>query len=92
MKKKDLISVTEAKIHLLEIIRQAQRGRRYKIMKHGKVVAEIGPSRDEVSTPLFGFAKETLVDTKEITEPIKEDWSFDSDKFGSKKKKSRPKS
>jgi antitoxin (DNA-binding transcriptional repressor) of toxin-antitoxin stability system len=51
------IGTLEAKTRLSELLAEVQRGQRFHIQRHGKVVAELGPVPAPKGRRKLGFAK-----------------------------------
>jgi prevent-host-death family protein len=51
------IGISEARTHLSGLVVKAQRGERFKITRHGRPVAELGPVPSQVARPERGVAK-----------------------------------
>ena len=54
------IRTLEAKSRFSELLRQVQKGVRYRITRHGKPVAELRPIPSSKKHPKAGFAKGTF--------------------------------
>lgn len=64
------MSVTDAKAHFLELIRNVEKGKTIEITKDGKTVARIVPTED---APLFGFATNVEI-LADLTQPLPLGW------------------
>lgn len=51
------IGIFQAKTHLSELVEKVQRGERFRITKHGRPVAELGPVQTQVAHPRRGVAR-----------------------------------
>jgi len=56
----DEIGTLEAKTRFSELLNAVQRGQRFRITKHGKPIAELGPIERPRKRPKAGFAKGTF--------------------------------
>jgi prevent-host-death family protein len=80
-----IIPVSELKNKLLEIVREVQAGRGFRISKGGNVVAMLTPARDE-DAQIFGFAKAKVLGDIDRAVP-EEAWGFDLTNLGSNQPK-----
>ena len=75
-RKLEIIPVSLLKNNLLEIVRQVQRGREFRISKGGHIVAALTPAiAEEVAE--FGFAPAEIMKTL-VVSAEEAPWTFDS--------------
>ena len=55
--KTETIGAFDAKTHFSELLEKARRGMVFIVTKHGKPVAQLGPSEEGASGPVFGSAR-----------------------------------
>ncbi len=64
------IGAFEAKTRLSELLEQVARGRRYRITRRGKPVAELRPVESGDSRPTFGRDRGRVVVSKDFDKPL----------------------
>ncbi len=89
------IPISDAKTHLLKLIRDVMAGQSYAITKAGRIVAKVVAPDSGPSLQRIGFAQVNILDD---TSPISGNWSYDAHHFlgpsnpAKNKKKSRKRS
>lgn len=69
------ITATEFKAKCLQILDEVhETGEVVRVTKHGKVVAEVGPSEPEAGECRFGFFKDKIKILGDIVEPLDVEW------------------
>lgn len=64
------IGAFEAKTRLSELLEQVSRGRRYRITRRGKPVAELRPVESGDRRPTFGRDRGRVVVSKDFDKPL----------------------
>ena len=79
MSKLKKVSVSELKVHALQIIESVNSSKiEVEVYKHGKLVAKITPSAEEIEKPWMGCAEGTVKfngNPDSILDPIDEKWA-----------------
>ena len=82
MKDSQEISVSVLKAKLLEVVRDVQKGKAFRITKAGKPVALLSPTfQGDISA--VGFAKVKVLG--DVVEDLNEAWSFDEENLPARK-------
>ena len=68
--KTEYIGAFEAKTHFSEVLERARQGVLFVVTKHGKPVAQLGPSGPAADQPTFGSAKGRVHMQPDFDEPL----------------------
>lgn len=77
------IPISDAKTHLLKLIRDVMAGQSYAITKGGRVVAKVVSPDAGPKLQRIGFAQATIGDDMS---PVSGDWTYDSGHFAKSSK------
>lgn len=68
--KREFIGAFEAKTHFSQLLERAQQGTVFIVTRRGKPVAQLGPSEQPASHPVFGSAKGHIHLRDDFEEPL----------------------
>lgn len=68
--KHQVVGAFEAKTHFSEILEKARQGMVFLVTRRGKPVAQLGPTEERASAPVFGSAKGQVHIGNDFDEPL----------------------
>ena len=68
--KTETVGAFEAKTHFSRLLERAHEGTVFVVTRRGKPVAQLGPSEQHISHPVFGSAKGQIHISADFDEPL----------------------